>query len=261
VVEAPAQQAQTPAAAPLQSQYVETVRAVEARSSGALTKLKAIADSGYTPAQFYLGKLYESGDAGVVRNLGEARRWTAKAAEGGDRSAMHNLALYYFEGQGGPQDLTNAAQWFRKAAELGVVDSQYNLGLLYQAGSGVERDLTAAYKWFSIASNGGDAQARASAVDLEARLSPAALAAADRDVQAFRPGGGARNAQAALPPRVSVTAAQRILGRLGYYKGPANGAGSAAFTVAVSAYQRDQGLAATGALDPNTAARLSVFTR
>jgi murein L,D-transpeptidase YcbB/YkuD len=31
--------------------------------------------------------------------------------------------------------------------------------------------------------------------------------------------------------------------------------------LAVGAYQRDQGLAATGALDPATASRLSVFTR
>ena len=28
----------------------------------------------------------------------EARRWTEQAARGGDAKAMHNLALYYFEG-------------------------------------------------------------------------------------------------------------------------------------------------------------------
>jgi localization factor PodJL len=48
--------------------------------------------------------------------------------------------------------------------------SQYNLGLLYQAGSGVARDLAEAYKWFLIAADGGDAQARSSAVDLESKL-------------------------------------------------------------------------------------------
>lgn len=256
---APAQQAaEAPPAVPLSAQYLESVRAVEKGEPGALGRMKSIADSDYAPAQFYMGKLYESGQRGVTKNLVEARRWTTKAAINGEPRGMHNLALYYFEGTGGPQDLASAARWFRKAAELGVGDSQYNLGLLYQAGSGVPRDLGEAYKWFSIAAAGGDAAARASAVDLEAKLSPAQLAAADQAAQAFRP--AAATQQAAAAP-VSVASAQRILGRLGYYKGPASGAASREFSLAVSAYQRDQGLAATGMIDRNTAQRLSVFTR
>lgn len=245
-------------AVPLSAQYLEAVRSVEKGEPGALARMKAIADSDYAPAQFYMGKLYESGQRGVTKNLVEARRWTTKAAINGEPRGMHNLALYYFEGTGGPQDLASAARWFKKAAELGVGDSQYNLGLLYQAGSGVPRDLGEAYKWFSIAAAGGDAAARASAVDLEAKLTPAQLAAADQAAQAFRP--AAATQQAAAAP-VSVASAQRILGRLGYYKGPASGAASREFSLAVSAYQRDQGLAATGTIDRNTAQRLSVFTR
>ncbi|HVI31326.1 peptidoglycan-binding protein [Phenylobacterium sp.] len=252
------QAAEAPPAVPLSAQYLEAVRAVEKGEPGALGRMKAIADSDYAPAQFYMGKLYESGQRGVTKNLVEARRWTTKAAINGEPRGMHNLALYYFEGTGGPQDLASAARWFKKAAELGVGDSQYNLGLLYQAGSGVPRDLGEAYKWFSIAAGGGDAAARASAIDLEAKLNPAQLAAADQAAQAFRPASATQ--QAAAAP-VSVASAQRILGRLGYYKGPANGAASREFSLAVSAYQRDQGLAATGTIDRNTAQRLSVFTR
>ncbi|HEY8617196.1 peptidoglycan-binding protein [Phenylobacterium sp.] len=254
---AAAQQAQP---APLSSQYLEALRAVEKGEPGGLAKMKAVADADYAPAQFFMGKLYETGQRGVVKNLAEARKWTTRSAINGEPRGMHNLALYYFEGTGGPQDLASAARWFRKAAEAGVGDSQYNLGLLYQAGSGVPRDLGEAYKWFSIAAEGGDAAARASAVDLEKKLSPAQLAAADRAASEFRPAGQVAQRAPASPP-VSLASAQRILGRLGYYKGPANGAASREFSLAVSAYQRDQGLAATGQLDRSTSQRLSVFTR
>lgn len=243
--------------------YAAAVRDIESGQPGGLARLKAVAEDGYAPAQFYLAKLYETGVSGVVKNPAEARRWTALAADGGDRSAMHNLALYYFRGEGGPQDLAAAARWFRKAAEAGVVDSQYNLGLLYQSGSGVERDLAEAYKWFSIAAQGGDAEARANAVDLEAKLSPEKLAAADRAIASYKPKAQAPEIapQARASLRLTVTTAQRILGKLGYYHGGSTGAPSDDFKVAVQNFQRDHELPPTGALDPNTVSQLSVFTR
>ncbi|ACG79179.1 localization factor podJL (Polar organelle development protein) [Phenylobacterium zucineum HLK1] len=159
---------------PAEAAFVEAVRAAEAGRPGGLAELKAVAEDGYAPAQFYLAQLYESGRLGVVQNLAEARRWTARAAEGGEPNAMHNLGLYFFRGEGGPQDLASAAQWFRKAAEAGVVDSQYNLGLMYQAGSGVQRDPAEALKWFSLAAAQGDGLARTAAEGLKAKLAPAA---------------------------------------------------------------------------------------
>ncbi|MDB5475554.1 MAG: podJ [Phenylobacterium sp.] len=252
---------ETPAARPQPAiDYAAAVRDIETGQAGGLARLKAVADEGYAPAQFYLAKLYEAGLSGVVKNPAEARKWTERAADGGDRSAMHNLALYYFRGEGGPQDLSKAARWFRQAAEAGVVDSQYNLGLLYESGSGVERDLAQAYRWFTVAAAGGDAQARANALDLEPKLSPAALAAADRAAAAYKP-------RAEIAPQAEasggskIAAAQRVLGKLGYYRGGANGAASSELKVAVQKFQRDHDMAATGALDPNTVSRLSVFTR
>ncbi|HEX3700998.1 MAG TPA: peptidoglycan-binding protein [Phenylobacterium sp.] len=257
VAEAPA----VPAAPPPILAYAAAVRDIESGQAGGLARLKMVAEGGYAPAQFYLAKLYETGVSGVVKNPAEARRWTARAAEGGDRSAMHNLALYEFRGEGGPQDLAAAAGWFRKAAEAGVVDSQYNLALLYESGSGVDRDLAEAYKWFTVAAGGGDAQARAGAVELEAKLSPAQLAAADKAAAAFRPKSEIAAQAAEATPAAQVSAAQRILGRLGYYSGPMTGAPSQDLKLALLAYQRDHGLAATGALDPNTLSQLSVFSR
>lgn len=263
--EAPAQEITTPAAEAApdagspSARYAEIVRGVEEAKPGSLAKLKALAEAGYAPAQFHLAELYDRGEHGVVRNPGEARRWTGKAAEAGDPSAMHNLGLYYFQGVGGPQDLPAAARWFQKAAEAGVKDSQYNLGMLYQAGSGVPRDLSEAYKWFTIAAQAGDGVARESAIALESKLSTSQLAAADRAARSFRAGGSSQTA--ALSPALSLSNAQKVLGRLGYYKGEMTGAGSREFSLAVSAYQRDQGLPVTGALDATTAARLSVFAR
>ena len=243
--------------------FGNAAKGVEAGEPGALAKLKAIAEAGHPPAQFYLGKLYESGDHGVKQNLAQARLWTERAAQGGDAAAMHNLALFDFRGEGGAQDLSSAAHWFRAAAEQGIVDSQYNLGLLYQSGSGVDRDPVQAYIWFSIAAAGGDAQARANAQALQAELTPDQVVVAERAAAAFTARTGGAAAQTALggQPAVSVVAAQRILGRLGYFRGAANGVGSSQLKAAVAAYQRDQRLPATGQLDVNTAQRLAAFSR
>ena len=264
-VEAPAAPAVAPAAVtPAQdavaADYAKVAAAVEQKQPGALARLKALADAGHPRAQLFLARLYETGQAGVVQNLAEARRWTARAADAGDSTAMHNLALYYFRGEGGPQDTAAAAQWFTKAAQRGVVDSQYNLGLLYQSGSGVPRDLAQAYKWFTIAANSGDGEARTSAMDLEAKLPAAQLAAAESQVSAFEVAAvGATTPAPASGP--SVVSAQKILGRLGYYKGRPDGSNSRDLKLALAAYQRDQGLATTGSLDANTVSRLSVFAR
>lgn len=266
---------------PLSGDYAKAVAALGQKEPGALAKLKTIADKGYAPAQVFLARLYETGQSGVTQNLGEARRWTMRAADAGDPSAMHNLALYYFRGEGGRADPAAAAQWFTKAAQHGIVDSQYNLGLLYQSGSGVPRDLVQAYKWFTIAANAGDGEARAGAINLQGKLSQGQISQAEALISAFQPGGTAPAAStvavAAAPPAaapepnvvkvagdpgpsaLAVVSSQRILSRLGYYKGRPDGTPSHDLALAVSSYQRDQGLAVTGALDAATISRLAVF--
>ncbi|MFL5298470.1 MAG: peptidoglycan-binding protein [Phenylobacterium sp.] len=248
------------AADPMASRYLAAVRGVEQRQPGALARLKTLADAGHTPAQVYLARLYETGHGGVSLNLREARRWTERAAEAGDPAAMHNLALYYFRGEGGSADAAAAARWFKQAAEHGVVDSQYNLGLLNQSGSGVPKDLGQAYKWFSIAALGGDSEARTAAADLAARLPRDQLAALQSQVADFRAAGAAPASLASVPGH-GPTAAEQILNRLGYLKSRPGEANPRDLKLAVAAYQRDQGLAATGSLDPATVSRLSVFNR
>ncbi|WP_244264926.1 SEL1-like repeat protein [Caulobacter segnis] len=120
--------------------FAASIRKIETGDRTGLEGLKRAATDGYPAAQFYLSKLLESGKGGVKRDMIEARRWSERAANGGDPRAMHNLALYYFKGEGGPRNSTIAALWFRKAADTGLVDSQFNLAQLYETGLGVSQN-------------------------------------------------------------------------------------------------------------------------
>jgi localization factor PodJL len=237
--------------------YAGGVRRIEAHDNSGVDSLKRAANLGYAPAEFYLAKLYEGGQAGLKTDLVQARTWTERAAEAGDVRAMHNLALDYFEGAGGPKDLSQAADWFHHAADQGLVDSQYNLARLYEEGLGVARNPAEAYKWYLIAAGSGDAESATAAQRLKDILSPEAQAAAGRSAQAFVP-DSASVAPAQPTSSSSATAgAQRGLSRLGYYQGPYDGLGSPALSLAIAAFQRDQGLPATGALDPTVNQRLA----
>jgi localization factor PodJL len=240
--------------------FVESIRKIETGDRSGLDGLKRVASGGYPAAQFYLSKLLESGKGGVKRDMAEARRWSERAANGGDPRAMHNLALYYFKGEGGPRNSTTAAVWFRKAADTGLVDSQFNLAQLYESGLGVSRNAAEAYKWYVIAGRGGDATARSRANALRPQLTAEALQTADRSALAFRaqaPIQTAALAAAATPARGDLSMAQQALSRLGYYQGPRDGVASPALRMAIAAYQRDQGLPASGEVDGETLGRLT----
>jgi localization factor PodJL len=241
------------------SDYSAAVLRVEGRQKGGVADLLRLADQNYAPAQFYLAKLYESGSPGLKKDPAAARRWTERAAEGGEVKAMHNLALDYFEGVGGPADQPLAAQWFRRAADQGLTDSQYNLGRLYEEGFGVAQNPAEAYKWYLVAGRAGDAESLAGAARMKARISAPARLAAERDAAAFRAVvGGPLPAQIPQLAGPMVTA-QRALSALGYYQGPTDGSASPALRLALSAYQRDQGLPATGAPDAVTVAKLAAI--
>jgi len=246
------------------SLYKDAVRRIEARDLTGVEVLRRAANLGYTPAQFYMAKLYENGEGGLRKDEAEARRWTERAAQGGDAKAMHNLGLAYFQGLGGPTNMTTAAQWFRKAADLGMTDSQYNLASLYERGYGVSQNAAEAYKWYLIAARAGDAEARTSAERVKKDLSPEARSAAERSAAGFRGAGpAARPPQAAavVAPAGGVASAQRALSTLGYYRGPQDGVASQGLKGAIAAFQRDQGMAVTGNLDPETVSKLSIYAR
>ncbi|MFI4935588.1 MAG: peptidoglycan-binding protein [Caulobacterales bacterium] len=256
--------AATPFAPDMATLYATAAGKVTAGAPGALADLQRLADQGYAPAQFFLSKLYEDGKSGLKKDPVQARNWAERAAQGGDRGAMHNLGLYYFQGVGGARDTASAAEWFRRAAELGLLDSQFNLAGLYEHGEGVSQNSAEAYKWYLIAAHAGDPEARAGALRVRSDLTAEARAVAERAAAAFSPAPPpASTATAAVAPVSSpdLVTAQWALSQLGYYQGPTDGVASPALRLAISAYQRDQGMASTGAPDSATIGKLQVYTR
>ena len=261
---APKPATDTPAGPDLSQTYSAAVARVAAGQAGGLTDVRKLADGGYAPAEFYLAELYQDGKAGLAKDASQSRHWLERAAEGGDRTAMHNLALDLHEGVGGARNAAQAAEWFRRAAELGLLDSQFNLAAIYEHGDGVSVNPAEAYKWYLIAGRSGDAEAKAGALRVRAGLTPDARAVAERAAVEFQPTA----ANPATMPAVSTPAgspdlitAQRALNQLGYYQGPTDGVASQALHLALQAYQRDQSLPVTGAADPATIGKLAVYTR
>jgi localization factor PodJL len=255
-----------PAGPDLSAPYSAATAKIEAHKAGGLADLEKLADGGYAPAEFYFAELYQDGKAGLAKDPTQARHWLEKAAEGGDGKAMHNLALDEHEGVGGSRNAAAAAEWFRRAAELGLLDSQFNLAALYEHGDGVSQNLAEAYKWYLIAGRAGDAESRAGALRVRAALTADARAMAERAAAEFQPAAAspsapAMAAPAAQPASPDLVTAQRALNQLGYYQGPTDGIASPALHMALAAYQRDQSLPVSGATDPATLAKLSIYTR
>jgi localization factor PodJL len=260
---APAPQAAValaPAAAPkddsadLDAMFREASAKVDAGDATGVAPLRTAANLGWAPAQRRLGKLFEDGGAGVAKDPVEGRRWTQRAAANGDPRGMHNLGLDYYEGIGGIKNQAVAAQWFQRAAQLGLRDSQYNLARFYEAGLGLPSDPSAAYQWYLIAGRAGDTEASARAATLKAKLPADQAARAEALAAAFQPdrppapASLATSLRGANPKQLAL--AQRALAKLGYYKGPGDGAASQPLGEAIQAFQRDRGLAANGQLSP-----------
>jgi localization factor PodJL len=253
----------TPPGENAQALYDDGVRRIEAKDRTGLDSLRKAANLGLPRAQFYLAKMYEVGEGGVKKDLVEARRWTERAATAGEARAMHNLALYYYKGEGGERNSTKAASWFRKASDLGLVDSQFNLAQLYEGGWGVSQNPTEAYKWYLIAARSGDTASRARAMALRAQLTAEGQRIAERSASGFRSQAAApvQAVASAAAPSAGLATAQRALSKLGYYQGPQDGVTSPALQMAIAAYQRDQNLQTSGALDGETLSRLSTWAR
>jgi localization factor PodJL len=247
-----------PAAPNAMALYNDGAQKIELNDKSGVDQLKRAANLGLPAAQSYLGRLYEKGGSGLARDPTEARRWYERAAQAGDRSAMHNLGYYYFEGTAGPKNLTVAAEWFRRAAMLGLTDSQYNLARLYEGGLGVNQNAAEAYKWYLLASRAGTteqrSEARTAANRVGAKISDEARANAERTVQTLSSQINASqdHAQGPVAPATTVSdlaLAQRALVKLGYFKGAVDGQMSVALRLAVQSYQREKNIPATGLVD------------
>ena len=59
------------------------------------------------------------------------------SAESGDARAQFYFGRMYDSGRGVPEDDVEAARWYRMAADQGHVRAQFNLGVMYDEGEGV----------------------------------------------------------------------------------------------------------------------------
>ena len=155
----------------------------ETAALGAIDKLQDAAALGFPPAQLQLGELYKTGQ-GVEQDLGQARVWFRRAANGGNVLAMHRIGVMTARGDGGPADSQEAIAWFERAANFGLVDSMYNLGAIYHPSEngGAVQDAEKAYYWYSLASRNGDEAAEPLAAGVASGLTAAERAAVDERV-------------------------------------------------------------------------------
>jgi TPR repeat protein len=92
----------------------------------AIRLFRALAEMGYSGAQFQLGFLYRRGD-GVPQDYAEAIKWFRMAADQGHASAQSNLGFMYRDGEGVPQNYVQAHMWFNLASAASKGTSRYSI--------------------------------------------------------------------------------------------------------------------------------------
>ena len=144
------------------------------------------AEQGDPEAQVRLGDLYQRGD-GVPENDAEAVAWYLRAAGQGYADAQFRLGSVYGNGRGVPLDYAESLAWFHRAAEQGHDAAQWMLGTTYSWGlRGAPRDEVAAYMWLHLALSQNDKHDRSPLDRLEARMSSAQIAEAQRLAREWR---------------------------------------------------------------------------
>lgn len=128
----------------------------EGKHAQALEKWRSGANSGYAPAQWALGYLFEKGQ-GTQPNISEAASWYRKAAEQGLPGAQLALGGMYERGQGVSQSDSEAFTLFSKAADRGYPPAIVALGSMYERGKGTAKDASKAFELYKKASDLGAA--------------------------------------------------------------------------------------------------------
>ena len=112
------------------------------------------AEQGHNGARYKLGMIYQSGE-GIRQNFGRAANWYRLAANIGHLpEAQFAMGQLYFLGKGVLQDYKEAFAWYERAARQGHPVAQHLLGAMYEEGWAIEKDLIEAYKWYTLAMPG-----------------------------------------------------------------------------------------------------------
>ena len=167
--------------------------------------------------------------------------------------------------------MNSAARWFQKAAELGVKDSQFNLGILAAKGVGMPQSLEESYKWFALVAKTGDRDAATKRDEIANALRPEQLqqARAATELWKAKPVNAETNTvtipdawresdakTASVDMKQAVRNIQMILNKNGYDAGSADGLMGAKTKLAIAAFQKDNGMEATGEVDEKLVRKL-----
>jgi localization factor PodJL len=195
---------------------------------------------GLAPAQYNFGVMYERG-LGVQLNDDVAIYWYRLAANQGHPRAQHNLATAFARGRGTKQDFAAAAEWYGRAAAAGIAESQHALGIMYEQGSGVPKDTERALALYRAAAGQGHVGAAENAARLVAGIAPAGT---PTDATASRT--ASTSAVATPMTRETIAEIQRILYRLDFDPGAADGVAGTRTVAAIKLYQKFAGLPEDG---------------
>ena len=124
---------------PVQADFASAEEAYRNRRySEAFNKFLPEAEKGDYLSQYYVGYLYLNG-LGVNKDESKALKYLQKAADKSD-SAQALLAYLYDEGRVVPVDKKKAVALYKKAADSGNTSALLNLGLAYYKGEGVSKN-------------------------------------------------------------------------------------------------------------------------
>lgn len=126
---------------------------------------RPLADKGDNDAEFNLGQAYRLG-RGVPIDLGAAKFWFQKAADGGHLDAETTLGLLLFENG----DRVEGLKWLRRAAEQGEPRALLVYGTALYNGDGVTQDRLLGYAYVSRAADQGLAPAKDTLSQLDGLL-------------------------------------------------------------------------------------------
>jgi len=123
-------------------------------------------------AQYLMAEMYANG-LGIAQNIHRAIRWYAKSAASGYSSANFALGKLFEKGADNfPKGYREARVWYQKGAEANHPDSQMRLGLMLQQGRGGAADKVSGMAWLQLAKENDSAHA-ASLVEInKKKMSP-----------------------------------------------------------------------------------------
>ena len=112
-------------------------------------KLKPFAESGYSVAEFSMGRLYEEGKA-VKQDYAEARKWYQLAADQGIVDAQMRIAYFYALGLGVPANAEKAYERYTLAAYQADPRAIFALGLIHEDADSAPNHKLKAYQFYFL---------------------------------------------------------------------------------------------------------------